>query len=51
MEQIKFIYSILFSWIKMQAKTEDVHVTNFVDIVTTILKHLDLHFSDFSMNF
>ena len=47
MEQIKSIYSILFYWIKIQTKTEDVHVINFVDLVTRIPKHLDLHFSDF----
>ena len=36
-----------FSWIKIQTKTKDLHVTNFVDIATRIPKHLDLHFSDF----
>ena len=51
MEQIKSIYSILFYWIKIQTKTEDVHVINFVDLVTRIPKHLDLYFSNFSTNF
>ena len=36
-----------FSWIKIQNKNEDVHVTKLVDIVTSIPKHLDLYFSDF----
>ena len=40
-----------FSWIKIQTKTEDVHVTKLVDLVTRIPKHLDLYFSDFSTNF
>ena len=35
----------------MQTKTEDVHVTKVVVLVTRIPKHLDLHFSDFSTNF
>ena len=32
-------------------KTEDLHVTKLVDIVTRIPKQLDLHFSDFSIIF
>ena len=40
-----------FSWIKMQTKTEDVDVTKLVGLVTRILKHLDLYFSEFSTNF
>ena len=40
-----------FSWINMQTKTEDVYVTKLVGLVTRIPKHLDLYFSDFSMNF
>jgi len=43
------IYS--FSYIKMQAKTEDVNVTKLVDFVARILKHISLHFSDFFMIF
>ena len=46
----KAYYFSSISWIKIQTKTEDVHVTNFVDLVTRIPKHLDLHFSDFSTN-
>ena len=40
-----------FSWIKDKTKTEDVYVTKLVNLITRIPKHLDLHFSDFSMNF
>ena len=40
-----------FSWIKIQTKTEDVHVTKLVVLVTRIPKHLDLYFSDFLTNF
>ena len=40
-----------FSWIKMQAKNEDVYVTKLVGLVTRIPKHLDLYFSNFSTNF
>ena len=40
-----------FSWIKKQTKTEDVHVTKLVVLVTRIPKHLDLIFSDYSTNF
>ena len=40
-----------FSWIKIQRKNEDVHVTNLVVLVIRIPKHLDLYFSDFSTNF
>ena len=40
-----------FSWINMETKTEDVYVIKLVGIVTRIPKHLDLYFSDFSMNF
>ena len=40
-----------FSWINMQAKTEDVYVIKLVGIVTKIPKYLDLYFSDFSTNF
>ena len=43
------IYS--FSWINMQTKTEDVHVTKLVVLVTRIPKHLELYFSNFSTNF
>ena len=42
-------YSI--SWINMQTKTEYVYVTKLVGHVTSILKYLDLYFSDFSTNF
>ena len=42
------IYS--FSWIKMQTKNEDVYVTKVVGLVTSIPKHLNLYFSNFSMN-
>ena len=44
-----YLYSI--SWIKIQTRTENMHVTNFVDLLTRIPKHLDFHFSEFSMNF
>ena len=44
-----YLYSI--SWIKIQTRTENMHVTNFVDLLTRIPKHLDLHFYDFSTNF
>ena len=40
-----------FSWNKKKTKTEDVYVIKLVYIVTRIPKHLDLNFSDFSMNF
>ena len=43
-----YFYSIC--WIKMQTRTENMHVTNFVDILTRIPKHLDLYFSEFSTN-
>ena len=42
-------YSISLN--NMQTKTEDVYVTKLVGLVTMIPKHLDLYFSDFSMNF
>ena len=35
----------------MCTDSEDVNVTNFVDIVARIPKHLDLYFYDFSTNF
>ena len=35
----------------MQTRTENLHVTNFVDLLTRIPKHLDLHFFKFSTNF
>ena len=35
------------SWIKIQTKNEDVHVTKLVVLVTRIPKHLGLYFSDF----
>ena len=40
-----------FSWIKMQAKTEDVYVTKLVGLATRIPKHLDFDFFVFSTNF
>ena len=40
-----------FSWINMQTKAENMCVTKLVGLVTRIPKHLDLYFSDFSMNF
>ena len=49
-ETNKVYYFYAISWIKIQTKTEDVHVTNFVYLVTRIPKHLDLHFSDLSTN-
>ena len=33
-----------FPWINMQTKTEDVHVTKVVGLVTRIPEHLDLYF-------
>ena len=48
---IKVYLFYSFSWIKIQTKNEDLHVTKLVDLVTRIPKHLDLYFSDFSMNF
>ena len=47
----KAYYFYSMSWIKIQTKTEDVHVTKLVILVTRIPKHLDLHFSNFSTNF
>ena len=35
----------------MWTDSKDVHVTKLVDLVTRILKHLDLYFYDFSTNF
>ena len=44
-----YFYSI--SWIKIQTRPENMHVTKLVVIGTRIPKHLDLHFSEFSTNF
>ena len=49
--KIKAYLFYSFSWINMQTKTEDVYVTKLVDLVTRITKHLDLYFSNVSMNF
>ena len=46
----KTYLSYSFGWIKIQTRTENVHVTKLVVLVTRIPKHLDLYFSDFSMN-
>ena len=48
---IKAYLLYTFSWINMQAKTEDMCVTKLVGHITKIPKHLDLYFSNFSMNF
>ena len=44
-----YFYSI--SWIKIHTRTENMHVTKLIVLVTRIPKHLDLNFSDFSTNF
>ena len=47
----KAYYFSSISWIKIQTKTEDVHVTKLIVLVTRIPKHLDLNFFYFSTNF
>ena len=43
----KTYLSYSFAWIKIHNRTENVYVTKLVVLVTRILKHLGLYFSDF----